>query len=103
LRRDRFRLPAPGACDERSEGRFRSLVASLGCVRTVFALGDERRRRFAKQVVPVRPLLFREPDRSFVSGGVIFARIWMSAPAPTGSDETKRICAVIGLDLPTRS
>ena len=64
--RRRFRLSPPSERDQLRDALFRFRIGVARPDRAVLALGDERRRRLAKTIVPVRTAFLRKPDRGLV-------------------------------------
>src|SRR5271157_4724757 len=66
-RRGRLRLRRPKKRDQLRDALYRFHVGVARHARAVLGLGDERRRRVAKNLVPVRTAFLRKPDRGLVA------------------------------------
>ena len=70
----RLGLRRPDKRDQLRDALFRSSLGVARPARAVLGLGDERRRRVAKDVVPVRTAFLRKPDRGLVAAfGVLMS------------------------------
>ena len=73
-RRRRLGLRRPKERDQLRDALFRSSPGVARPARAVLGLGDEGRRRVAKDVVPVRTAFLRKPDRGLVAAfGVLMS------------------------------